>query len=66
MAEGICRFSPVGVELTKESMWASLEVGSLEAAMALEHRTQLLAGATGNLTEASAAFREKRPPRYTE
>jgi hypothetical protein len=25
-----------------------------------------LAGHTGNLTEASAAFREKRPPVYTE
>jgi enoyl-CoA hydratase len=66
MAEGMCRFSPFGVALTKETLWASLEVGSLQAAVALENRTQLLAGATGNLTEASTAFREKRPPVYTE
>jgi len=66
MAEGICRLSPFGVELTKEALWSSLEVGSLEAAVAFENRTQLLAGHTGNLAEASAAFREKRPPVYVE
>jgi enoyl-CoA hydratase len=63
---GMCRFSPFGLALTKETMWASLEVGSLRAAVDLENRTQLLAGHTGNLDEASAAFREKRPPIYTE
>jgi hypothetical protein len=34
--------------------------------MDLEDRSQLLAGHTGNLEEAMAAFREKRPPRYSE
>jgi hypothetical protein len=34
--------------------------------VALENWTQLLAGHTGNLAEASAAFREKRPPVYDE
>ena len=66
MAEGICQFSPFGVELTKEAIWASLEVSSLEAAVAMDNRTQLLAGHTGNLNEATAAFREKRRPLYTE
>lgn len=66
MGVGMCRFSPFGLALTKETMWASLEVGSLRAAVDLENRTQLLAGHTGNLDEASAAFREKRPPVYTE
>jgi enoyl-CoA hydratase len=66
MAAAMCRFSPFGLALTKETMWASLEVGSLRAAVDLENRTQLLAGHTGNLDEASAAFREKRPPVYTE
>ncbi len=66
MAVSMCAFSPFGLELTKETMWASLEVGSLRAAVDLENRTQLLAGHTGNLAEASAAFREKRPPVYTE
>jgi enoyl-CoA hydratase len=66
LAEGMCAFSPFGLSLTKETMWASQEVSSLQAAVALENRTQLLAGHTGNLTEASAAFREKRRPVYTE
>ena len=60
MADGMCAFSPFGLALTKDTMWSSLEVGSLRAAVDLENRTQLLAGHTGNLTEASTAFREKR------
>ena len=66
MAEGMCAFSPFGLALTKDTLWASLEVGSLRAAVDLENRTQLLAGHTGNLNEATAAFKEKRPPVYTE
>jgi enoyl-CoA hydratase len=66
MAEGMCAFSPFGLSLTKETIWSSLEVSSLQAAVAFENRTQLLAGHTGNLTEASAAFREKRRPIYVE
>jgi len=65
-AEGMCAFSPFGLSLTKDTIWASLEVGSLRAAVDLENRTQLLAGHTGNLAEASAAFKEKRPAVYTE
>ena len=49
MAEGMCAFSPFGLALTKDTMWAALEVGSLRAAVDLENRTQLLAGHTGNL-----------------
>jgi enoyl-CoA hydratase len=66
MAEGMCAFSPFGLALTKQTVWASHEVGSLQAAVDLENRTQLLAGHTGNLTEATSAFREKRPAVYTE
>jgi enoyl-CoA hydratase len=67
MAEDmVARLSPFGMELTKQAIWDNLEAGSLRAAMDLEDRSQLLAGHTGNLEEAMAAFREKRPPRYTE
>jgi enoyl-CoA hydratase len=62
----VSRLSPFGMELTKQAVWANLEAGSLRAAMDLENHSQLLAGHTGNLDEAMAAFREKRPPRYTE
>ena len=62
----VTRLSPFGMELTKQALWDNLEASSLRAAMDLEDRSQLLAGHTGNLDEAMAAFREKRAPRYSE
>ncbi|MGH9078516.1 MAG: enoyl-CoA hydratase-related protein [Acidimicrobiales bacterium] len=65
-AQAMAAFSPFGLALTKDTIWAALEVGSLGAAVDLENRTQLLAGHTGNLTEATAAFKERRRPVYVE
>jgi enoyl-CoA hydratase len=56
--------SPFGVWLTKEVMWSNLEVGSLQAGIDLENRTQILASFTEDQQEAVAAFLEKRPPSY--
>ena len=56
--------SPWGIRMTKEVMWSQLEVGSLEAGIDLENRTQVLSSMTGEMQEAVAAFLEKRPPRY--
>jgi enoyl-CoA hydratase len=60
------KLSCFGVMMTKQSMWSSMEISSLAAAIELENRNQLLAGYTGNLDEAIEAFREKRPPVYKE
>ena len=60
------KLSCFGVMMTKQAMWSNLEISSLAAAIELENRNQLLAGYTGNLDEAIAAFREKRPPVYKE
>jgi len=60
------KLSPFGVMMTKQAMWSNLEIASLAAAIELENRNQLLAGYTGNLDEAIAAFRDKRPPLYKE
>lgn len=65
-AEQMTHLSPFGIMMTKEVLWANLEVGSLTAAIDLENRTQLLAGRTPNLDEARAAFREGRRPVYPE
>ncbi len=54
--------SPFGVHMTKEVMWSQLEIGSLQAGIDLENRTQLLASYTSDLQEAMRAFVEKRPP----
>jgi enoyl-CoA hydratase len=66
MASAMTHLSPLGLTLTKDTLWGALEVGSLQTAVDLENRTQLLAGFTGNLNEAAAAFKEKRPPVYEE
>lgn len=65
-ATAMCDLSPFGLQMTKRTCWANLEVGSLQAAIDLEDRNQLLAGYTGNLDEAIAAHREKRKPVYPE
>jgi enoyl-CoA hydratase len=65
-AELILGNSPFGVRMTKEVMWSQLEIPSLQAGIDLENRTQVLSSFTGDLTEAMAAFAEKRPPRFTD
>ena len=64
IAAEIAANSPWGVAQTKEVMWSQLEVGSLQAGIDLENRTQLLASHTNDLQEAVAAFLEKRPARF--
>jgi enoyl-CoA hydratase len=64
LAERICANSPFGVWMTKEVMWSNLEVPSMQAAIDLENRTQLLTTFTEDMQEAMAAFLEKRPPEF--
>jgi enoyl-CoA hydratase len=63
-AASIAANSPWGIRMTKEVMWSQLEVGSLQAGIDLENRTQVLSSMTGDMQEAVAAFLEKRPPHY--
>jgi enoyl-CoA hydratase len=67
LAERICGFSTHGVSLTKRVLWSSLEVGSLEAALDLENRNQLLVRlTTQNLEEYIRARRDGRTPVYED
>jgi enoyl-CoA hydratase len=66
LAATICDYSPFGVVMTKEVMWSNLDAPSFEAAIHLENRTQILASTGGEVMEAAAAFREKRPPRWAD
>jgi enoyl-CoA hydratase len=66
IARGICAFSPYGVQMTKQVIWANLENTSLTAAIELEDRNQIMLGMTDNLPEAIDAFDEKRKPVYTD
>jgi enoyl-CoA hydratase len=63
-ARRIVANSPWGIRMTKEVMWSQLEVGSLQAGIDLENRTQVLSSMTGDMREAVAAFLEKRSPRF--
>ncbi len=60
----LLKASPLGLKLTKEALNSGLDAPSLEAAMALESRSQVLAMQDGNFAEGVAAFREKREPRF--
>lgn len=53
-----------GVWMTKLGANAALDTPSLRHAMELENRTQILGTFTGNMREASEAFREGREPRW--
>jgi enoyl-CoA hydratase/carnithine racemase len=62
IAHTILDHSPFAVVMTKEVMWANLNAPSVDVAIDLENRNQILAGQTGDMAEAAAAFAEKRPP----
>ena len=66
VAESMSQFSPYGLAMTKDVLWAHLEVASLDAAIELEDRNQLMLGFTENLPEAIRAFAAGRPPVYTD
>jgi enoyl-CoA hydratase len=63
-AAAISANSPFGVQLSKEAVHANVDAPSLEAALELENRNQVLASRSPDMIEALSAFREKRAPRY--
>jgi enoyl-CoA hydratase len=64
IADQIKANSPFGVWMTKEVMWSNLETGSMQAAIDLENRTQILTTFTEDMPEAMRAFLEKREPNF--
>jgi enoyl-CoA hydratase/carnithine racemase len=65
MAAEITANSPMGVWMTKEVCWSQLEVGSLQAGIDLENRTQIMTTFTRDHHEQITAFLGKRPPHYS-
>ena len=66
VAETMTGYSAYGLAMTKDVVWANLENPSLESAIELEDRNQLMLGFTENLPEAIRAFDKDRPPAYTD
>jgi enoyl-CoA hydratase/carnithine racemase len=60
LAETLCSYGKFGVESTKQVLWANLEAPSLEAALHVENRSQILASTSGELKEATAAFATRK------
>jgi len=63
-AREIASNPPLAVWMTKETMWQTVDAPSLRHALDIENRTQIMCTATGELTEAFAAFREGRPAEW--
>jgi enoyl-CoA hydratase/carnithine racemase len=59
IAETLCEYGKFGVESTKQVLWANLDASSLESALHLENRSQILASTGGVMAEATEAFRRR-------
>jgi enoyl-CoA hydratase len=59
IARSIAANSALGVWLTKRGSWANMEAASLQAAIELENRTQMLARTTGELARAAGRFTQR-------
>lgn len=66
MAEDMLKTSPMGLRLTKEGLRLNLDAPSLEAAVALEDRGQILCASAGFFKEGIEAFLAQRPARYPD
>src|SRR3546814_20453548 len=66
LADEMLATSPYGLRLSKQALNLNIDAPSLEAAMAIEDRQQVILSATEDHREALAAFLEKRPPAYRE
>jgi len=62
----IAELAPWGVRLTKQGMWAALEIPSEQAAIEYEDRQQIMATFGLAPPEAISAFLEKRPAEFAD
>ena len=62
--EAMLTASPVGLRLSKECLNVSVDAPSLEAAIAMEDRNQVLCSRSEEFNEGIRAFLEKRKPVY--
>src|SRR5215475_4225581 len=65
-ASEMLRVSPMGLRLTKQALNALIDAPSLDAALMMEDRQQVILLETHDHTEAVAAFRERRDPTYSD
>ncbi len=66
LADEMLATSPWGLRLSKQALNLNIDAQSLDAAMAIEDRQQVILSATEDHKEALAAFLGKRAPDYRE
>jgi enoyl-CoA hydratase len=64
LADQVAVNSPIGIGLTKQTMWLNAAAGSLEAAIELENRAIFMSQSTEDSAEKRRAFIEKRRPDF--
>lgn len=65
LAEAVMVNSPIGISVTKSSMWLNVDAPSLEAAIEMENRAIFMSQSTADSGEKRKAFIEKRRPNFT-
>jgi enoyl-CoA hydratase/carnithine racemase len=65
-AAEMTRASPMGLRLTKQTLNALIDAPSLDTALMMEDRQQVMLLETSDHQEAVSAFREKRQPIYRD
>jgi enoyl-CoA hydratase/carnithine racemase len=65
-ASEMLRVSPMGLRLTKQALNALIDAPSLDAALMLEDRQQVILLETADHAEAVAAFRERRDASFSD
>lgn len=66
LAEDMLKAAPMGLRMTKETLNAEIDAPSLEAALTIEDRQQVILIDTEDHREAVMAFRQKRAPVYRD
>ncbi|MDQ1534613.1 MAG: enoyl-CoA hydratase [Actinomycetota bacterium] len=62
IADTLCGYSPFGLTITKEVMWANVDTPDIETAIDLENRNQILATTTGDIERAVTDFTQRSKP----
>jgi len=65
-AADLLRTAPMGLRLTKQTLNALIDAPSLETALTMEDRQQVILLETTDHREAVAAFQDRRPPVYRD
>lgn len=60
IAATLCGYGKFGLESTKQVLWANLDAGSLENALNVENRSQILAGTSGEMRAFAQAFAHRK------